>query len=126
MIKKCVDAVQNRSSQIVLWGSGSPTREFLHVEDAAEGILLAAEHYNDGAPVNIGAGFEIRVKDLAQMIARLTGFTGEIVWDTSKPDGQPRRWLDTTKAEELFGFRARVALEDGLRATIEWYKTHSQ
>jgi GDP-L-fucose synthase len=124
IIKKCVDAVRAGSSTVVLWGTGSPTREFLHVDDASEGIILATERYNDSAPVNIGAGAEIRLKDLAQLIARLTGFKGEIVWDHSKPDGQPRRMLDTARAEQLFGFRARVPFEDGLRETIEWYRTH--
>ena len=125
IIKKCVDAVENRSSEVVLWGTGTSTREFLHADDAAEGIVLATERYNDSAPVNLGAGAEIRIKDLAQLIARLTGFTGEIVWDATKPDGQPRRMLDTTRAEEAFGFRARVPFEDGLRRTIDWYRTHN-
>jgi GDP-L-fucose synthase len=125
IIKKCVDAVGNRSSEVVLWGTGTSTREFLHADDAAEGIVLATERYNDSAPVNLGAGAEIRIKDLAQLIARLTGFTGEIVWDATKPDGQPRRMLDTTRAEEAFGFRARVPFEDGLRRTIDWYRTHN-
>jgi GDP-L-fucose synthase len=124
IIKKCVDAVRSGSSKIVVWGTGNPTREFLHVDDAAEAILLATERYNDSAPVNVGAGAEIRLKDLVDVIARLTGFTGDIVWDTTKPDGQPRRMLDTTRAEKLFGFRARVPFEDGLRETIEWYKIH--
>jgi GDP-L-fucose synthase len=125
IIKKCVDAVGNRSSEVVLWGTGTSTREFLHTDDAAEGIVLATERYNDSAPVNLGAGAEIRIKDLAQLIARLTEFTGEIVWDATKPDGQPRRMLDTTRAEEAFGFRARVPFEDGLRRTIDWYRTHN-
>jgi GDP-L-fucose synthase len=125
IIKKCVDAVGNRSSEVVLWGTGTSTREFLHADDAAEAIVLATERYNDSAPVNLGAGAEIRIKDLAQLIARLTGFTGEIVWDATKPDGQPRRMLDTTRAEEAFGFRARVPFEDRLRKTIDWYRTHS-
>jgi GDP-L-fucose synthase len=125
IIKKCVDAVGNRSSEVVLWGTGTSTREFLHADDAAEAIVLATERYNDSAPVNLGAGAEIRIKDLAQLIARLTGFTGEIVWDATKPDGQPRRMLDTTRAEEAFGFRARVPFEDGLRRTIDWYRTHN-
>jgi GDP-L-fucose synthase len=125
IVKKCVDAVRNGDSQVVLWGTGTPTREFLYVDDAVEGIILATERYNDSAPVNIGAGAEIRIKDLAQLIARLTGFTGDIVWDSSRPDGQPRRMLDTSKAEKLFGFRARVRFEDGLKQTIEWYKQHA-
>jgi len=125
MIKKCCDAVKAGHRTITLWGSGSPTREFLYVDDAAEGILLAAEHYNAGDPVNLGSGAEIRIKDLAQTIATMTGFNGEIVWDTSKPDGQPRRMLDVTNAEKLFGFRARVPFKDGLRETIDWYRTQN-
>jgi GDP-L-fucose synthase len=124
IIKKCVDAVESGASEIVLWGSGAPTREFLHVDDAAEGILLGAERYNEPDPVNIGAGREISVKELADVIAQMTGFKGKIVWDTTKPDGQPRRMLDTSRAEKLFGFRARIPLKDGLRETIDWYKTH--
>jgi GDP-L-fucose synthase len=123
IIKKCVDAVRSGSSKVVLWGTGTPTREFLHAEDAAEGIVLATERYNGSAPVNIGAGAEIRIKDLAELIARLTGFTGEIVWDPTNPDGQPRRVLDTSRAEKSFGFRARVSFEDGLRETIDWYRS---
>jgi len=122
IIKKCVDAVRRGDSKIVLWGTGAATREFLHVDDAADGILLAAERYNDSEPVNIGAGAEIAIKDLAHLIARLTGFMGQIVWDATKPDGQPRRMLDTSRAEKLFGFRARVAFEEGLNQTIAWYK----
>ena len=123
IIKKCVDAVRNGSSKVILWGTGTATREFLYVDDAAEGIVLATERYNDGAPVNVGAGAEIRIEDLAQLIARLTGFTGEIVWDATKPDGQPRRLLDTTRAQQAFGFRARMPFEEGLRQTIDWYKS---
>ena len=125
MIKKCCDAVKAGHRTITLWGSGLPTREFLYVDDAAEGILLAAEHYNAGDPVNLGSGAEIRIKDLAQTIATMTGFNGEIVWDTSKPDGQPRRMLDVTNAEKLFGFKARVPFKDGLRETIDWYRTQN-
>lgn len=121
IIKKCVDALRLGERKVVLWGSGSATREFLHVEDAADGIVLASERYDSSDAVNIGAGMEISIKDLAEMIARLTGFKGEIVWDTSKPDGQPRRSLDVTKAERAFGFRAQVPFEQGLRETIEWY-----
>jgi len=123
IIKKCVDAVRNGSSKVILWGTGTATREFLYVDDAAEGIVLATERYNDGAPVNVGAGAEIRIEDLAQLIARLTGFTGEIVWDATKPDGQPRRLLDTTRAQQAFGFRARMPFDEGLRQTIDWYKS---
>jgi GDP-L-fucose synthase len=116
-------AVGGRRSAVVVWGTGTPTREFLYVEDAAEGILLAAERYDASDPVNLGSGMEISIKDLVYLIARLTGFEGEIIWDTSKPDGQPRRCLDTSKAERLFGFRARTPFEEGLRKTIEWYKS---
>jgi GDP-L-fucose synthase len=122
IIKKCVDAVKSGSDQIVLWGSGTPTREFLHVEDAAEAIVLAAEHYNGSEPVNLGSGVEISIRDLAALISRLTGFYGKIVWDTNNPDGQPRRALDTSRAMRLFGFSAHISLEDGLRQTIDWYK----
>jgi GDP-L-fucose synthase len=121
LIKKCVDAQARRESQIVVWGDGSPTREFLYVEDAAEGIVLAAERYNSSAPVNIGSAFEIGIKELAHTIARLTGFTGNIVWDTTKPNGQPRRKLDTSRAEREFGFHSKTSFEDGLRKTVEWY-----
>ncbi len=121
LIRKCVTAVRNGESRVVLWGSGEPTREFLYVEDAADAIQLATERYNGSEPVNVGSGFEIRIRDLAVLIAKLTGFNGELVWDKSKPDGQPRRCLDVTRAAELFGFRAKVAFEEGLRRTIEWY-----
>jgi GDP-L-fucose synthase len=124
IIRKCVDAVDTGSEEIVLWGTGKATREFLHVDDAAEGILLASERYNEAAPVNLGAGMEISIKDLASLIAKLVGFQGRIVWDSSKPDGQPRRSLDTTRAAEKFGFRARVPFEQGLRETVEWYREH--
>jgi GDP-L-fucose synthase len=107
---------------VVLWGDGSPTREFLYVEDAAEGLVLASERYNGPEPFNLGSGQEIPIKDLAGLIARLTGFQGKIVWDTSKPNGQPRRALDTSRAEQFFGFRARTNFEEGLRRTIEWYQ----
>jgi len=106
---------------ITVWGTGSATREFLYGEDAAEGILLAAERYNKPDPINLGAGFEISIKDLVELISRLTGFKGEILWDTSKPDGQPRRMLDTSRAEREFGFRAKTPFEEGLRKTIDWY-----
>jgi GDP-L-fucose synthase len=126
IIKKCVDAVRNRDSEVVLWGTGTSSREFLHADDAAEGIVLATERYNDSAPVNIGAGAEIRIKELAELIARLTEFSGKIVWDATKPDGQPRRMLDVSRAERAFGFRARVPFEQGLRETIEWYANRSK
>jgi len=106
---------------VVIWGTGKPTREFLYVEDAAEGILLAAEHYNKPDPVNLGAGFEISVRDLVDLIVRLTGFRGEILWDQTKPDGQPRRRLDVSKAEKEFGFKAKTNLEEGLKKTIDWF-----
>jgi GDP-L-fucose synthase len=118
LIRKFIEAPEG---SVTVWGTGAPTREFLYVEDAADAILLAAERYNESEPVNIGSGMEISVKDLAQLIARLTRFSGEIVWDPTKPDGQPRRCLETTKAEKLFGFRARIGFEEGLRKTIEWY-----
>lgn len=121
LIRKCIEAKERRHDHIVAWGDGSPTREFLYVEDAAEGTLLAAERYEQSDPVNLGSGQEIRIKDLMETIARLTGFEGKIVWDTSKPNGQPRRALDTSKAELLFGFRAEMPFEEGLRRTIEWY-----
>lgn len=126
LIKKCADAIQQGKSYIEVWGTGNATREFLYVEDAAEGILLATEHYNHPDPVNLGAGFEISIKELAHMIANLTGFSGEIKWDRTKPDGQPRRMLDTTKAEKYFGFKAKTSLEEGLRKTIDWYNQHQK
>jgi GDP-L-fucose synthase len=126
LIKKCVEAKEHGEDQIVVWGDGSPTREFLYVEDAAEGILLASEKYNRSDPVNLGSGFEISIKDLVELIARLTGFEGRLVWDTSKPNGQPRRGLDTTRAKEYFGFEAQVQFEEGLKNTIAWYLEHKQ
>ncbi|MDP2167669.1 MAG: GDP-L-fucose synthase [Thermodesulfovibrionales bacterium] len=123
LIKKCVDAIESGQREIAVWGTGIPTREFLYVEDAAEGIVLAAERYDKPDPVNLGAGFEISIKDLAALIARLTGFEGNIVWDASKPDGQPRRMLDTERAEKEFGFKAKTSFEEGLRKTIKWYKS---
>jgi len=121
LIRKCIEAKERRDDHIVVWGTGNPTREFLYVEDAAEGIVLATERYNESYPVNLGTGMEISIKDLVHLVVRLTGFGGSIVWDTSKPDGQPRRCLDVNKAEKLFGFQANTPLEDGLRCTIEWY-----
>ncbi len=111
---------------VVVWGTGTPTREFLYVEDAAEGILLATEKYNKPDPVNLGTGFEISIKDLVELIAKLTDFKGEIIWDTSKPDGQPRRMLDVSKAEKEFGFKAKTTFEEGLRKTIDWYLSTNQ
>lgn len=121
IIRKCVEAVRQGQKEIVLWGTGNPTREFLYVDDAAEGIVRAAEAYEGREPVNLGSGKEIRIKDLAALIARLTGFQGEIVWDTGKPDGQPRRALDTSRAEREFGFRAGTSFEEGLKKTIDSY-----
>ena len=122
LIRKCLEAKERNDEQVVLWGDGSPTREFLYAGDAAEGIMLAAERYNGSEPVNLGSGIEISIKNLAEMIARLTGFEGQIVWDTSKPNGQPRRALDTSRAEKYFGFKANVSFEEGLRQTIAWYR----
>ncbi len=122
LIKKCVEAIESGGDHIECWGTGKVSREFIYAADAAEGILLATEHYNGPEPVNIGAGFEITIKELADKIVRLTGFEGEIRWDPSKPDGQPRRCLDTSRAKKLFGFEAKIKFEDGLKATIEWYK----
>ena len=126
LIKKCVDAKTRGGDAIEGWGDGSPTREFLYVEDAAEGILLAAEHYNDSQPVNLGSGKEVSIKELVEMISRLTGFEGRIVWDTTRPNGQPRRSLETSRANRLFGFKAQVGFEEGLRQTIEWYVAQQQ
>lgn len=122
LIKKCVDAVKAGAGSIQCWGTGSASREFIYAADAAEGIVLSTERYNGPEPVNIGAGFEITIKDLVEKIARLTGFTGRIEWDPTKPDGQPRRCLDTSRAREYFGFTARTDFETGLKATIEWYR----
>ncbi|MCX7718155.1 MAG: GDP-L-fucose synthase [Candidatus Sumerlaeaceae bacterium] len=122
MIRKCVEARDAGIPEIVLWGDGSPSREFLYAADAAEGILLATERYDGPLPVNLGTGHEIRIKDLAELIMRLTNYEGRIVWDTTKPNGQPRRCLDTSRAKELFGFTAATSFEDGLRQTIEWYE----
>jgi GDP-L-fucose synthase len=123
LIKKFVEAVERGSLSVEVWGTGTATREFLYVDDAAEGIVLAAERYNGREPVNLGSGHEISIRELASLIAEETGFRGEIAWDKTKPDGQPRRALDVTRAAELFGFRARVDFIDGLRRTIEWYRT---
>ncbi|HET7011754.1 MAG TPA: GDP-L-fucose synthase [Anaerolineales bacterium] len=122
LIRKFHEAQMAGADAVVVWGDGSPTREFLFAEDAAEGILLAAERYNDPEPVNLGSGQEISIRDLADKIARLVGFEGRIVWDTTKPNGQPRRALDTSRARERFGFAARTSLDDGLRRTVEWYR----
>lgn len=121
MIRKFVDAKENGSKEVVFWGDGSPTREFLYVEDCAKGIVLATERYDKPEPVNLGSGMEISIKDLAEKLKELTGFEGELVWDKTKPNGQPRRCLDVSKAEKEFGFKAAVDFEDGLKRTVDWY-----
>jgi GDP-L-fucose synthase len=124
LIKKCVDAVENNAEYIECWGTGKVSREFIYAADAAEGILLATELYNGPEPVNIGAGFEITIKELAEKIVKLTGFKGELRWDSSNPDGQPRRRLDVSKAKKYFGFEAKTSFDEGLKATIDWYKAN--
>jgi GDP-L-fucose synthase len=124
IIKKCVDAVENHADRIEVWGTGTATREFFYVEDAAEAICLAAESYNKSEPVNIGAGFEISIKDLTELVVKLTGFSGTIVWDKSKPDGQPRRMLDTGKALKEFNFKAKTDFATGLKKTADWYRNN--
>ncbi len=124
MIRKFIDAQARGESFVTLWGDGSPTREFLFVEDCAEGLALAAERYDDPDPVNLGAGFEISMRELADTIARASGFTGEVRWDGSRPNGQPRRMLDVERARERFGFTARTSFAEGLRRTIAWYREH--
>lgn len=126
LIKKTVDAVESGADHIEVWGTGSASREFLYVDDAAEGILLAAERYDDADPVNLGTNEERPIRDLVEMIAGFVGFGGEIRWDTSKPDGQPRRRVDPTRARERFGFEATVRFEDGLRRTIDWYRANRE
>lgn len=121
LIRKFVGAKRENSEEVVVWGTGKASREFLYVEDCAEAIVLATEKYNKPEPVNIGAGFEITIKDLVELIVKLTGFKGRIIWDSTKPDGQPRRVLDTSKAEKGFGFKAKTPFEEGLKKTIEWY-----
>ena len=122
LIRKSLEARARGDNELVVWGDGSPTREFLYAADAAEGILLAAERYNESAPVNLGSSYEISIKDLLEVIVDLTGFEGDIVWDTSKPNGQPRRKLDITRAREKFGFEAQTSFEAGLQETINWYR----
>jgi GDP-L-fucose synthase len=122
LVRKCIESQERGDNEVVLWGDGSPTREFLYAGDAADGILTATEFYNTSEPVNIGSGQEISIKDLAELIAHLTGFEGKLVWDTTKPNGQPRRALDTGRAAEYFGWRAKTSFEDGLRQTIAWYR----
>lgn len=126
LIKKFVEATEQGRARVEVWGTGKATREFLYVDDAAEGILLGSESYDGAAPVNLGSGREVPIRELAAMIAGLTGFEGELVWDATKPDGQPRRAVDTSKAKELFGFEAEVDVEEGLRRTIDWYVDHRQ
>lgn len=126
LIRKCIEAKERGDEHIVAWGDGTPTREFLYVEDAAEGILLAAERYNESEPVNLGSSYEISIKSLLEIIAQLTGFSGEIIWDTSKPNGQPRRKLDTSRAKAAFGFEAETPFEEGLKQTIDWYYSSIQ
>ena len=122
LIRKCIEAVEDGRDEIVCWGDGSPTREFLYVEDCAEAIVLAAERYEGADPVNLGTGFEISIQDLVGMIAELCGFQGRVIWDTTKPNGQPRRRLDTQRAWDRFGFQAKTDFREGLRRTIDWYK----
>jgi GDP-L-fucose synthase len=123
LIRKMVDAQESGSPEIVLWGDGSPTREFLYVDDCVEGLRLAAERYDGADPVNLGTGEEISIRELAALVAELTGYAGEIRWDTTRPNGQPRRKLDTTRAEALFGFQAHVALRQGIERTVAWYRS---
>lgn len=122
LIRKCIEARERGEDRIVCWGDGTPTREFLFVEDCVEALVAAAEKYDGGEPVNLGSGMEITIKDLVQTVARACNFTGEIVWDTTRPNGQPRRLLDTSRAEKWFGFRARTTLKEGLRKTVQWYE----
>lgn len=124
IIRKSIEARENNKNSITAWGTGEPTREFLYVEDAAEGILDATERHNSSDPVNLGSGYEISIKDLVELIVDLTGFEGEIEWDNSKPDGQPRRKLDTSRAREEFGWEASTSFEQGLKQTIQWYEQH--
>ncbi|MFH1633602.1 MAG: GDP-L-fucose synthase [Chloroflexota bacterium] len=126
LVRKMVEAQQRGDEQVVLWGDGSPTREFFYAGDAARGIVLSAERYNSSEPVNLGAGMEISIKDLAGLVARLTGFEGQLVWDTSKPNGQPRRALDVSLARDYFGFEAQMPFEEGLRRTIEWFRENQK
>ena len=122
LIRKCLDAIERGQPSVEIWGTGKATREFLYIDDAAAGVVLATERLETSDPVNLGAGFEISIKDLAELIARLTGFQGQLVWNASQPDGQPRRSLETSRAEQLFGFKARTTFEEGLARTIDWYR----
>jgi len=124
LVRKCLEARDRGDRQVVVWGTGAATREFLHARDCAAGLCDAAERYDKSDPVNLGAGFEIRIRDLVPLVARLCGFQGEVVWDATKPDGQPRRMLDTSRALAEFGWKAKIGFEDGLRETIAWYEQH--
>ncbi len=124
LIRKAIEATERGEKELPIWGDGSPTREFLYVEDAADAIVTAAEKYNGDLPVNLGSGYEISIKDLTEMIVKLTGFQGSLVWQTDKPNGQPRRGLDVSRAKELFGWSAKVPFEEGMKRTIEWFKAN--
>jgi dTDP-glucose 4,6-dehydratase/GDP-L-fucose synthase len=126
IIRKCVEARERGEDSITAWGTGEPTREFLYVKDAAEGILDATERYDGPEPINLGSGMEVSIRDLVELIADLTGFEGEVEWDTSKPDGQPRRRLDTSRAREYFDWEASTPFEEGLRETIDWYEANRE
>jgi len=126
LIRKSVEAGERGDTGLQVWGDGSPTREFLYVEDAANGIVTAAEKYDGDLPVNLGSGYEISIKDLSEMVVKMTGFSGKLVWQTDKPNGQPRRCLDVTRARELFGWSAQVSFEEGMRRTIDWFKTNRE
>ncbi|MDP3732874.1 MAG: NAD-dependent epimerase/dehydratase family protein, partial [Candidatus Omnitrophota bacterium] len=126
IIRKCLEAIRNKQEEVVFWGTGRPTRDFLYVEECAEAICLATERYGKPEPVNIGSGFEISINGLAELIVELTGFKGRVVWDKARPDGQPKRCLDTLKAENEFGFRSKTDLKTGLKKTIDWYRENCQ
>jgi GDP-L-fucose synthase len=125
IIRKFIEATQRDEKQVTIWGTGEASREFLYVDDAAEAIIAATEKYDKPAPVNLGSGKEITIKQLVDLVAKITGFKGEVVWDASKPDGQPRRCLDTTRAKAEFGFEAKMDFDEGLKRTVEWYKKHA-
>jgi GDP-L-fucose synthase len=125
LIRKCLDAVDSGADSITCWGTGSASREFLYVDDAAEGIVAATDRYSGGEPINLGSAQEVTIRELTELVAELVGFKGTIQWDHSKPDGQPRRWIDTSRAEEAFGFRASTGLREGLRRTVDWYRSSS-
>jgi GDP-L-fucose synthase len=126
LIRKAVEAGERGDTEMPVWGDGSPTREFLYVEDAADGIVAAAEKYNGSEPVNLGSGFEISIKDLVEMTVKMTGFDGKLIWQTDKPNGQPRRGLDISRAKEYFGWSAQVPFEEGMRRTIDWFKANRE